>query len=75
MTKTISKIGNSQGIIFDTALMDLARVKLGDQVTVTVHAGGSIILTPLRPTIEAKEAAQSARRLIKKNTALFRRLA
>jgi antitoxin component of MazEF toxin-antitoxin module len=75
MTKTISKIGNSQGIIFDAALMDLARVKLGDQVTVTVHAGGSIILTPIRPTIKAKEGAQSARRLIKKNTALFKRLA
>jgi antitoxin component of MazEF toxin-antitoxin module len=74
MTKTISKIGNSQGIIFDTALMDLARVKLGDQVTVTVHAGGSIILTPVRPAIEAKKAAQSARRLIKKNSALFKRL-
>jgi antitoxin component of MazEF toxin-antitoxin module len=75
MTKTISKIGNSQGIIFDAALMDLARVKLGDQVTVTVHSGGSIILTPIRPAIDAKEAAQSARRLIKKNTALFKRLA
>jgi len=74
MTKTISKIGNSQGIIFDAALMDLARVKLGDQVTVTVHSGGSIILTPIRPAIDAKEAAQSARRLIKKNTALFKRL-
>lgn len=74
MTKTISKIGNSQGIIFDAALMDLARVKLGDQVTVTVHAGGSIILTPVRPTIGAKEAAPSARRLIKKNSALFKRL-
>jgi antitoxin component of MazEF toxin-antitoxin module len=75
MTKTISKVGNSQGIIFDAALMDLARVKVGDQVTVTVHAGGSIILTPVRPAIEAKEAAQSARRLIKKNSALFKRLA
>jgi antitoxin component of MazEF toxin-antitoxin module len=31
MTKTISKIGNSQGIIFDAALMDLAGAKLGDQ--------------------------------------------
>jgi len=75
MTKTISKIGNSQGIIFDAALMDLARVKLGDQVTVTVHDGGSIILTPVRPTIAAKEATQTARRLIKKNSALFKRLA
>jgi antitoxin component of MazEF toxin-antitoxin module len=75
MTKTISKIGNSQGIIFDAALMDLARLKLGDQVTVTVHDGGSIILTPVRPIIEAKEATQTARRLIKKNSALFKRLA
>ena len=74
MTKTISKIGNSQGIIFDAALMDLARLKTGDQVTVTVHDGGSIVLTPIRPNIEANEAAASARNLIKKNSALFKRL-
>jgi len=75
MTKTISKIGNSQGIIFDAALMDLARVKLGDQLSVSVHDGGSIVLTPVRPVIDEKQAAQSARRLIKKNSALFKRLA
>jgi antitoxin component of MazEF toxin-antitoxin module len=74
MTKTISKVGNSQGIIFDAALMDLARVKVGDQVTVTVHEGGSIILTPVRPTIQTMAAAASAKRLIKKNSALFKRL-
>jgi antitoxin component of MazEF toxin-antitoxin module len=74
MTKTISKVGNSQGIIFDAALMDLARVKVGDQVTVTVHEGGSIVLTPIRPAIQSKEAALAARRLIKKNSALFKRL-
>jgi antitoxin component of MazEF toxin-antitoxin module len=75
MTKTISKIGNSQGIIFDAALMDLAHVKLGDQLSVSVHAGGSIVLTPIRPVIGEKQAAQSARRLIKKNSSLFKRLA
>lgn len=74
MTKTISKVGNSQGIIFDAALMDLARVKVGDQVTVTVHEGGSIVLTPIRPAIQPKEAGASARRLIKKNSVLFNRL-
>ncbi len=49
MTKTITKVGNSQGIIFDTALMDLARVKIGDQVDITVvpHTG-AIVLMPLR---------------------------
>ena len=74
MTKTISKVGNSQGIIFDAALMDLARVKVGDQVSVTVHEGGSIVLTPIRPTITPEKAAATAKRLIKKNSALFKRL-
>ena len=74
MTKTISKIGNSQGITFDAALMDLARLKLGDQVTVTVHEGGSIILTPVRPAIDARKAGAAAKRLIKKNSTLFKRL-
>lgn len=74
MTKTITKVGNSQGIIFDAALMDLARLKVGDQVNVTVHAAGSIVLTPIHPAIAAGSAAKTAKRLIKKNAALFKRL-
>ena len=74
MTKTITKVGNSQGIIFDAALMDLARIKVGDQVNVTVHEGGSIVLTPVDPIIDPKTAAASAKRLIRKNSALFKRL-
>jgi antitoxin component of MazEF toxin-antitoxin module len=74
MTKTISKVGNSQGIIFDAALMELAHLKVGDQVNVTIHEGGSIVLTPVRPHIEPKQAAATARRLIRKNSELFRRL-
>ncbi|MCX6924284.1 MAG: hypothetical protein NT154_13885 [Verrucomicrobia bacterium] len=75
MTKTISKVGNSQGLIFDAALMDLAHLKVGDQMNVTVHEGGSIVLTPVRPSIEPKQAAATARRLIRKNRELFKRLA
>jgi len=74
MTKTITKVGNSQGIIFDAALMDLARVKVGDQVNVTVHSSGSIVLTPIHPAIDPDTAATTARRLIKMNAALFKRL-
>lgn len=49
MTKTISKVGNSQGIIFDAALMDLARVKVGDRVNVTVIPdSGAIVVMPIR---------------------------
>jgi antitoxin component of MazEF toxin-antitoxin module len=75
VTKTITKIGNSQGLMFDSALMDLARLHVGDQVVVSVHEGGSIVLTPVRPVIKPEKAAASARRLIKKNAELFRRLA
>lgn len=74
MTKTITKVGNSQGIIFDAALMELAHLKLGDQVNVTVHAGGSIVLTPINPVIDSTTAAKTAKRLIKDNAALFKRL-
>ena len=56
MTKTISKVGNSQGIIFDAALMDLARLKVGDQVNITVMPeNGAIVLMPLRKGPSKKE--------------------
>jgi antitoxin component of MazEF toxin-antitoxin module len=74
MTKTIAKIGNSQGLMFDTALMEIARLKVGDQVTVSVHEGGSIIITPIRPVIDAKRGATVAKRLIGRNSELFKRL-
>ncbi len=34
MIKTITKIGNSQEIIFDAALLELARLKAGDDLNV-----------------------------------------
>lgn len=75
MIKTISKIGNSQGIIFDSALLQLARMKVGDEVNVEVHPGGTITIAPVQPPIiEAATASETARRLIRKNDELFRRL-
>ena len=75
MVKTITKIGNSNGVIFDAALMDLAHLKTGDQVNIEVHVGGTITMTPLESTIMSPEqAAGTAKRLIKKNAELFRRL-
>jgi antitoxin component of MazEF toxin-antitoxin module len=57
MIKTITKVGNSQGIMLDAALMDLARLRVGDQVNLEVHAGGTITLTPTRPVISPEAAA------------------
>lgn len=75
MIKTIARIGNSQGLIFDAALRDLTGLKPGDQVNVTVHEGGTIVLTPMRPTIPADEAAAAAKKLIRDNAEVFKRLA
>ncbi len=74
MTKTITKMGNSQGIMFDAAFMDLARLKVGDEMIVSVHEGGAIILTPAKGTIDPVQAAETARRLIRKNNKLFKNL-
>lgn len=75
MIKTIARIGNSQGLIFDAALRDLTGLKPGDQVNVTVHEGGTIVLTPMRPAVSAEEAAARARTLIRENAEVFKRLA
>ena len=75
MIKTITKIGNSQGLIFDNALLDMAHLKAGDQVNISVHEGGTVTLTPLRRAITAEDARDSARKLIRKNKEVFRRLA
>jgi antitoxin component of MazEF toxin-antitoxin module len=70
MTKTITKIGNSQGIIFDATLMDLARVKVGDQVNVTVvPQSGAIVLMPLR----SGPGKEEIRSIIKKTAKDYRK--
>jgi antitoxin component of MazEF toxin-antitoxin module len=74
MVKVITKIGNSQGLIMDQALLEMAHLKVGDTVDVSVHDGGSVVLTPCRAAISPEEAKASARRLIGKNSKIFRRL-
>jgi len=74
MIKTITKIGNSQGIIFDATLMDMAHLKTGDQVNVTLHEGGTITLTPVKSFTPPEVAAKRAKSIIKRNSELFRRL-
>jgi len=75
MIKTITKIGNSQGIMLDAALMELARLKVGDQVNLTVHEGGAICLTPVRPVITPEEATKAVKSIMKDYSRTMRRLA
>ena len=75
MLKTIARIGNSQGLIFDATLRELTGLKAGDEVNVTVHEGGAIVITPMQPVMAAADAGAAARDLIKRNAGLFKRLA
>lgn len=75
MIKAISKIGNSQGIIFDAALLELARLKPGDQVNVAVHEGGTITLTPLRPQPSRAEVSRVIKATMKDYARTMKKLA
>lgn len=75
MVKTISKVGNSHGIVFDAALMDLAHLKAGDEVNVEVHEGGTISLTPLRPRPSSAEVSKVIRSTMKNYARTMKKLA
>ncbi|MBX3735324.1 MAG: hypothetical protein KF715_01425 [Candidatus Didemnitutus sp.] len=75
MIKRITKVGNSQGIMLDAALMDLARLKVGDEVNVTVHEGGAIYLTPVRPVVTKEEVTAAIKGVMKDYQRTMRRLA
>ncbi len=75
MVKTISKIGNSHGIVLDAALMDLAHLKAGDQLNVEVHEGGTITLTPLRPRPSPAEVSQVIQSTLKDYARTMKKLA
>ncbi len=75
MVKTIVKLGNSQGIILDSTLMDLAHLKVGDQLNLEIHDGGVITLTPLRTAPDAKEVTRVIKSVMKDYKRTMRRLA
>jgi antitoxin component of MazEF toxin-antitoxin module len=75
MLKKLSKLGNSQGLVFDAALMELARLKVGDDVNVEVHEGGTITITPIRPRPTPKEVSDTIKQTMKDYARTMRRLA
>ncbi len=75
MIKTITKVGNSQGIIFDAALLEMAHLKPGDQVNVEVHDGGTITLTPLHPRPSHEEVSRVIKKTIKDYAQTMKKLA
>ncbi|HEY3856879.1 MAG TPA: hypothetical protein VGO67_21045 [Verrucomicrobiae bacterium] len=75
MTKTITKVGNSNGIIFDATVMDMAHLKTGDQVNLQVHEGGTITLTPIRLRPSKEEIKETIKSTMKDYARTMKRLA
>jgi antitoxin component of MazEF toxin-antitoxin module len=75
MIKTVSKMGNSHGIVFDSALMELAHLKPGDQLNLEIHAGGTITLTPIRPRPSKAEVSGAIKAIMKDYSATMKKLA
>jgi antitoxin component of MazEF toxin-antitoxin module len=75
MTKTISKVGNSNGIIFDATLMAMARLKTGDQVNLEIHEGGTITLTPINPRPSREQVTKTINSKMKDYARTMKRLA
>jgi len=75
MLKTITKIGNSQGLMFDSTLRELTGLKEGDTVNVTVHEGGSIVITPLRRVALPETVTTTIRQTVKDYRRTLKKLA
>ena len=73
MHKKLTKLGTSQGLVFDAALMELARLKVG--VNVEVHEGGTITITPLRPRPSKEDVTKTIRGVMKDYARTMRKLA
>lgn len=75
MLKQITKVGNSQGLILDSALMDLTGLRVGDQVSIAVAPGGAIIVTPIRKAASRAEVTRVVRKTVKDYRKTLKKLA
>lgn len=75
MIKTITKIGNSHGIIFDSALLQLAHLKPGDEVNVEVLSGGTITITPMDSGPNPEEFSAKVENVMQRYAQTMKRLA
>lgn len=75
MVKVITKIGNSQGLLLDSTLMEMLHLKVGDQVNLEVHEGGTATLTPLRPRTDPASIHDAIAGVVKDYAKTLSRLA
>jgi antitoxin component of MazEF toxin-antitoxin module len=64
MVKTVSRIGDSPGLVFDAGLAELTGLRAGDPVNVSVDAHGAIHVVPVRPIVETAPTPGPSRSLV-----------
>ncbi|MCK4374462.1 MAG: hypothetical protein KAX19_04005 [Candidatus Brocadiae bacterium] len=75
MIKHLQKVGNSNALILDRAIMELIGVDEDGEVQLTVH-NGSLIVTPTNPRpIDRKRFEECLRRVVSERRDVLRRLA
>ena len=75
MIKRLRKVGNSNALILDRALMELIGLDAGGEVQLAVREG-SLIVTPAHPRLPDKEKFEAAlNRVVVQRRDVLRRLA
>jgi len=75
MIKRLRKVGNSNALILDKALMELVGLEENAEVQVTVHRG-SLVLTPANPRTMTQEQFEAAmEHVLKTRHSALKRLA
>jgi antitoxin component of MazEF toxin-antitoxin module len=74
MVRTITKIGNSCGLIFDRTLLDLTHLKLGDEVNIKVHDGGSVTIEPVREKLSSEAFSSLVKEVLQDYSTTLKKL-
>ena len=74
-SKRLQKTEIRRASFFDSALLDLARLKAGDKVNVEVHEGGTITLTPIRPKHSREDVSRVIKATLKDYARTMKKLA
>ena len=75
MIKQLKKVGNSNAIILDKALLELVGLQEDDEVQISIH-NGSIIITPAHPRpVDPTRFEACLDRLVEERREVLRRLA
>jgi antitoxin component of MazEF toxin-antitoxin module len=75
MIKQLRKVGNSNALILDKAILELLGLEEEGQVKLTIQ-DGNLIVTPARPQlVRAEEMGEKLDYVMKKRADVLRRLA